>query len=357
MRKTIVTLLVLLLLTGTVYAQEDTEPTVTMPEEGLSDEALDLMSETDLTGEVEFGSGFWTVLKKAMKKSLGSFGEGLKLCAILLCILTLCSIVNLSDNPRKSTILNAAGALGITTLVMGSIGSMISMAVKTIEDLSAYGSILLPALASASAMSGGIKSAGTLYALTLVFSQLLLRLIIKFLVPLVYIYLALATAEAALENDMLKELKDFAGWIITKSLRLLLYLFLAFMTISGVIGSTADAATIKATKAAVSGMIPVVGSILSDASDSLLSGATILKNSVGVFGMLGIFASCLVPILRIGLQYLMLKITSAAGGAVGLRPQVELVKEFSKAMGYLLAMCASAAMFLLIGTICLMKVV
>ena len=82
----------------------------------------------------------------------------------------------------------------------------------------------------------------------------------------------------------------------------------------------------------------------------------ILKNSVGVFGMIAILASCLVPILRIGLQYLMLKVTSAVGGTIGLKGQVSLVKEFSTAMGYLLAMCASAALFLLIGTVCLMKV-
>lgn len=356
MRKLFIIALTILLLTGQVFAQEQaTEPPV-MPEEGLSEEAIELMPEIDPAGETDFWNGFMDVLRSALKKSFGSFHDGLRLCAILLCVMTLCSVVDLSGNQRKTTILNAGGALGITAAIMGTFGAMISMAVKTVEDLSSYGSVLLPALATVSAMGGGVNSAGSLYALTLVFSQLLLRLIIKFLIPVVYIYLALATAEAALGNDMLSELREFTGWIITKSLRFFLYIFLAFMTITGVIGSTADAAAVKAAKAAVSGMIPVVGSILSDASDSLLSGAAILKNSVGIFGMTAILASCLVPILRIGLQYLMLKITSAAGGTVGLPGQVKLVKEFSKAMGYLLAMCASAALFLLIGTVCLMRV-
>lgn len=356
MRKVIMVILAVLLLSGHVYAQEETEIPYTMPEEGLSDEAKELMPEIDPAMETDFWSSFGAVAKGALKKSFGSIADGLKLCAILLCILTLCSVVDLSGNQRKTTILNTAGAVGITAAIMGSFGTMISMATQTVDDLSSYGSILLPALATISAMSGGINSAGSLYALTLVFSQLLLRLIVKLLIPVVYIYLALATAESALDNDMLSEFKDFAGWLITKSLRLFLYLFLAFMTITGVIGSTADAAAVKAAKAAVSGMIPVVGSILSDASDSLLSGAAILRNSVGIFGMVAILACCLVPVFKIGLQYLMLKLTTAAGGTVGLPRQVKLVKEFSTAMGYLLAMCASEALFLLIGTVCLMRV-
>ena len=128
------------------------------------------------------------------------------------------------------------------------------------------------------------------------------------------------------------------------------------MTVTGVISGTNDAAAVKATKAAVSGMIPVVGSILSDASETLLSSAALMKNSVGVFGMLAVLALCLVPIIKVGMQYLLLKVTSAVGGTIGLPSQVKLIKEYSKAMGYLLAMCASAAFLLLIGIVCLMRV-
>lgn len=356
MRRLLIVLVVMLMLCGSVYAQETTIPTEDL-NEGLSEEAQELMPEDAADSDADLWSNCMEIIRGAINKSFGSFREGLRLCGILLCVLTLCSIVDLSSDKSKTTVLNVVGALGICALIMGTFRSMITMATSTVEDLSAYGSILLPALASVTAMSGGINSASVLYAGTVIFSQLLLQLISKLLIPLVYIYLALAVAEAALGNDMLSELREFVGWILTKSLRILVYIFLAYMTVTGVIGNTADAAAVKATKAAVSGMIPVVGSILSDASETLLSGAAIMKNSVGIFGMLAILASCLLPILKVGMQYLLLKVTAAVGGTVGLPSQVKLLKEFSKAMGYLLAMCSSAALFLMIGTVCLMRVV
>ena len=354
MRKLLIIILVLLLLCCKVSASDEELLTEDLTE-GLSDSAIELLPDPTVDSP-----NFWDDMKEVIQNSLkGSFGsvrEGLRLCGILLCIMTLCSVIHLTDLQNKESILNVVGALGICTAITGTLQSMISLSTGLLEEMSTYGSVLLPALSSVVAMSGGISSAGALYAGTVIFSQILLQLITKLLIPLVYIYLTMATAEAALGNEMLSELREFVGWLITKSLRLMLYLFLAFTTITGVIGSTADAAAVKATKAAVSGMIPVVGSILSDASDTLLSGAALMKNSVGVFGMLAVMAICLLPIMKVGVQYLLLKITTAVGGTVGLPAHVKLLKEFSKAMGFLLAMCASAALLLLLGIICLMRV-
>ena len=127
--------------------------------------------------------------------------------------------------------------------------------------------------------------------------------------------------------------------------------------LTGVITGAADAAAVKATKAAVSGMIPVVGSIISDASETLLASASLLKSSVGVFGMIAVLATCLLPFLRVGIQYLLLKVTAAVSGTVGIKSHVKLLKSCASAMGYLLAMCGTSGLLLLISSVCFMKVV
>ena len=81
-----------------------------------------------------------------------------------------------------------------------------------------------------------------------------------------------------------------------------------------------------------------------------------LKNSVGVFGMLAVLAVCLTPFLRVGVQYLMLKLTAAVSGTVGLPSHVKLIKHFSSAMGYLLAMNGACALMALICVVCFLKV-
>ena len=252
---------------------------------------------------------------------------------------------------------SAVGALGICAACLGGMQSMISLASETVTRLSDYSACLLPVMASAMAMSGGTVSAGTLYAGTALFSGLLSRLIARLLLPGVSVYLVVAAAEAALADSLLSELREFVGWLISKSLRVMLFVFTGYLTVTGVISGSADAAAVRATKAAVSGMVPVVGSILSDASETLLASASALKSSMGVFGMLAVLAICLAPFLKIGAQYLLLKGTAAVSGTIGMPQQVKLVKHAATAMGYLLAMTGACALMLLISVVCFLKVV
>ena len=253
--------------------------------------------------------------------------------------------------------ITVAGALGICAAIVGTMQTMVSLAVGTVQDISAYSACFMPVMASVAAMSGCVTASTALYAGTVLFVELLLQLISKLLVPAVFLYLAISTAEAALSSDMLSELREFIGWLISKSLRILLYLFLAYMSATSVISGAADAAALKATKAAVSGMIPVVGGIISDASETLLASASILKSSIGIFGMVAVVATCLLPFLRVGIQYLLLKVTAAISGTVGLQSHIKLLKHCADAMGYLLAMCGTSALLLLISSVCFMKVV
>lgn len=272
-------------------------------------------------------------------------------------MVTLCAVVRMSTQKDPVNAVSAVGALGICAACLGRMQSMISLASETVTRLSDYSACLLPVMASAMAMSGGTVSAGTLYAGTALFSGLLSRLIARLLLPGVSVYLVVAAAEAALADSLLSELREFVGWLISKSLRVVLFVFTGYLTVTGVISGSADAAAVRATKAAVSGMVPVVGSILSDASETLLASASALKSSMGVFGMLAVLAICLTPFLKIGAQYLLLKGTAAVSGTIGMPQQVKLVKHAATAMGYLLAMTGACALMLLISVVCFLKVV
>ncbi len=351
MRKIVIFLLLALFFALPAGATEEID--ISELEDGLSAEAEELMPDTQ---GADFLDGLKELFSNTVDKLSSPFRDSLHLCALLLCVTMLCSLVDLSGIKNGSLLIRASGAVGLCAVMAGSFQTMISLASDTVQQISDYGACLLPIMASATAMSGGLTSASALYVGTVLFSQLLLQLISKLLIPAVYFYLAIATAEAALGNEMLTELREFVGWVISKSLRVLLYLFIAYLTITGVISGKTDAAAVKATKAAVSGMIPVVGSILSDASETLLAGASIVKSSAGVIGMLAVLAICLLPFLRTGVQYLMLKTTASVSGAIGLKAHVGLLKQFSVAMGYLLAMCGAGGLLMLISTVCFMQV-
>lgn len=113
--------------------------------------------------------------------------------------------------------------------------------------------------------------------------------------PLVYGYIAASVAYAAVGNEGLKRLGALLKWLVTTVLTIVMLVFVGYLTISGIIAGSTDAATVKAAKFAISGAVPVVGGILADASESVLAAAGVLRSTVGIFGMIVILAICLLP--------------------------------------------------------------
>ena len=127
------------------------------------------------------------------------------------------------------------------------------------------------------------------------------------------------------------------------------------MSITGVVSGTTDAAVLKTTKVTISSVVPVVGGILSDASEAVLVSAGLMKNAAGIYGIFAVLAVFLLPFLRVGVQYLLLKFTAAVCSIFAPKSITELIGDFSTAMGLLLAMTGSVCLLQLISTVCFMK--
>ena len=112
---------------------------------------------------------------------------------------------------------------------------------------------------------------------------------------------------------------------------------------------------LKATKLTISGLVPVVGNILSDASEAVLVSAGMMKNAAGIYGILAVISICIRPFIQIGSQYLMLKLTTGVTEMFGTKQMAGIIKDFSTAMGLVLAMTGTVCMIFLISMICFMK--
>ena len=175
------------------------------------------------------------------------------------------------------------------------------------------------------------------------------------LVPGIYIFLTVAVVNAAVGDALMKKMKDFVKWLLGWGLKMVLYAFTGYVSITGVVSGTADQTALKAAKVTFGSMIPVVGSIISDASETILVGAAVVKNSVGIYGMLVLVAIVIGPFLKIGLHYLLLKLTAAVCGIFCEKTVTGLMEDFSAAMGLVLAMTGTVCLLLLISMTCFLK--
>ena len=128
------------------------------------------------------------------------------------------------------------------------------------------------------------------------------------------------------------------------------------MGLTGVITGTADAAALKVTKSTISVAVPVIGNILSDASETVLVSASVMKNAAGVYGLFVIVSIWITPFLTIGIQYLFLKVTGALCSAFSLKRVSALLSDFTSALGLLLGTTGTVSVLLLVSIVCFMKV-
>ena len=105
----------------------------------------------------------------------------------------------------------------------------------------------------------------------------------------------------------------------------------------------------KVAKAAISGVVPVVGGILSEVSETVMAGAGMLKNTIGIFGMLAVLAACAYPFLQLGVQYLLYKLSAFLAAAVGPPGLSKLIGGLGGAFGLVLGMTGAAALLLLVS--------
>ncbi len=343
MRKTLILFIILFFFIIPVRASESDVPDV--PESGERYMPEDTKS---------FGESLWYVIQAAIRDIWPEIYRSAGSCLSVFCALILISFVH--NFPGASTkVLSVAATLLIGIILLDPATSMVQLGVDTVYEMTEYGKLLMPVLTGALAAQGGLTSSAALYSGSMLFSAILTTLISKIVVPMVYIYLCLGIVASFSADELIQNIKKFVKWMITWSLKIVLYVFIGFMGITGIVSGTADASAIKALKLSISGMVPVVGGIISEASESIIVGASVMKNTAGIYGILAIISVCIGPFFKIGIQYLLIKMTAAISSVFSEKEQTELLKDFSGGMGFVLAMTGTVCLLLMISVVCFMK--
>lgn len=346
MRKVLVFVLLALCLDGQARA-------AALPDELVraAPEAAALVSQD---AEDSFGllAGIQSVVRDALAEWKSGLLAGMRAAAAIMAGTVLLGVVESAAPAGRETVSRwsgAVGALWITAMAAGDLNALIGLGRETISGISLLSKTLLPALAAAEAASGGVTAASVRQVAAMFFADMLLTVIERLLLPMVYLYIGTAAAGAVVEGDAPEKigevLKKAVGWILSG----LLILFTTYLAISGAIAGSADAQAVKLVRSAVSAAVPVVGSILAEATESVLAGAGLLRGMVGTAGTLALLGVCLVPFLRLGFQYLLYQGASLVSAAAGPKKLTRLIAMLGDAFGLVLALTGTSAAALLIS--------
>ena len=166
-----------------------------------------------------------------------------------------------------------------------------------------------------------------------------------------------AAVDAAAGNGMLRGIADGIKYLTSGVLKLILTLFTAYLAIAGGVSGNVDRMTLKTAKLAVSGAVPVVGGVISDATETMLSGAALLRGSIGIFGMLCVAAICFVPFVRAGASYLCYKAGAAVLSPLCSDGMKRFLENVGTGFGLLLGMLSTCCMILFLELVYMVAMV
>lgn len=294
-------------------------------------------------------SWLWDAIRSAAG---GALRAGVKNAALLMLVALICGAaegVGGAAGEEAARYVPYCGVLAIAALATGDLRALIGLGAETVGELGALAKLLLPALAASMAAGGFAGTASVWQVTTLMACDLLGDAIGSLLLPLVYCYIGAAAADAVLTESRLELLAEGIRKLVSWGLCAAMAVFTAYLSLAGVLTGSADRTAVKVAKAAISGAVPVVGGVLSDAAEGVLAAAGTARGTIGALGVFAILALCVTPLLRLGAQFVLYKLAAFVSGLAGTQAVGKFLDALGEAFALVFAMTAACALLLLIA--------
>lgn len=204
--------------------------------------------------------------------------------------------------------------------------------------------------------TGSITSAGVVQPVLLFLINFIGNMITTILLPLILIGTALGIISKVSDRLQISKISKYFKSTTVWILGITLTLFVGILSLEGSLTSSVDGITAKTAKAAVSNFIPVVGKILGDAVDTVIGCSNILKNAVGLVGVIVVIGICIVPIIKLTILMATYYIASAICEPIADTKIISLLGQIGDTFKILLAMLVSVSMMLIIGVTLVVKI-
>lgn len=348
MKRLILTLLPLCLLPVCAHAAE-LPPELQDFARG-QDYALAENAPTDAAGFTEKVIDILGRLRPELGKGLR---RGVKTAVLQVLIVLLASLASslhsASAGEKSPNAASLAGILAMASLALTELDGLMYTSLALLDELQSFADALLPTLAGTVAAMGAVGKAAAQQALTTWASALFIHGLHDWMPPLIFCYALLCTAACALADERLTRLTAAVKKVVQRCLVLIVSLFSAYLSLSQLLAGSSDAVAIKLTRTALSGAVPVVGDVISDTAETVLAGAGMMKNAIGIFGLVTVISCCALPFFSLLLQYLAYRMAALACTVAEGERLTAYLNDLGDAFALMLGMLGSAALMLFVS--------
>lgn len=328
----------------------------------LDDDTKEYLERLGLDGE-DFSS-MLEASPKAIFSLLAEITEGcykaplaaaLKAVAAVM-LISVCSGFFPNDERSRAVLNIICGAFLLVSVFSGGI-STVRAGVSSVSACAVFEKSLIPVLAAILTAAGSPASAVSVQGAAFAAAQAITALSENFALPLIGITAALGTAGAMLPTLRLSAVGELLRKTVSGVLGICATLFTGLLSIKCVIAGSADSLTARGVKLAANTFVPVVGGALGEAYSSITGSISLLKNTVGAYGLAALFFISVPVAVQLMLWAAAMRISCAFAELLGCPAQAEMLKNtgYVFTMTNTLLILCTAVLMISAGTVLVIK--
>ncbi len=243
----------------------------------------------------------------------------------------------------------------IITLVMANFSSIITEMKQAVQNLTGFANSLIPLMITLMITTGNIVSSGMLQPILLLLITFISNFMTNVLIPIALVSTALGIISKISDEAQVGKLSKFLNSSMVWVLGTVLTLFVSVTSLEGGLTTSIDGVTAKAAKTAISSVVPVIGNILGDAVNTIMGCSNIIKNAVGVVGIIVIIAICIRPIIQLAVLTITYYLGAALCEPIADEKVVGILEQMGGTFKIFLAVMSAMTVMLIIGVAIVMK--
>lgn len=237
-------------------------------------------------------------------------------------------------------------------LILGALQSVMLMARDTISSMTDFMTALIPVLISVLVGMGAVTSAALFQPLVFLGITLAGTLVQTVILPLLFFAAILGLVNGTGKEFRIERLINFIREISLSILGLTLVLFVGLMALQGAAGAVGDGLTLRTAKYLTGTFIPVIGGMFSDAVELVAGCSLLIKNALGLIGLLMVLIMTLYPVVKMLALVFIFKLAAALIQPLGDEELADTMNEAGKTvLHFFLVVLSVTLMFFICLTV------
>lgn len=263
----------------------------------------------------------------------GSFKKPIKDMVIIAGVVVLVGLIKGTAAAENfSEPLNIAIGCAVAITVFASSAGVISQGMSAVETTSDFMLALIPVLAGIITAAGNPTLALTYGSFAMAAAQAAAQTAGNIIMPLCGAFSAFGVSASLSPELKLIKLADMIKKLTIGVLSFVAAAFSAVLGLKSLLAGSADTLASKGIKLALSSAVPIVGGALSDAYSSIIGSVSLLKSTVGVFGVIAVVMIDLPVVLQLTARIILLKLLGVLSSSMGDDTTGEVLDTLSSAL-------------------------